>query len=164
MGKVNVKVEGVEKTVQNLKEWQQKKRKAVSGALITVGYKVQATTQARVDRIPVLSNRLRSSITTNWSGSGQPRIGQDGVGQPDGEPGMVVVVGTNVLYSHMQEFGSWGDGPKPTGKMLPMPDRREYEQMTRPPGGFQFLTKAYFEHENEVPRRIEEALKKDEHL
>lgn len=167
MAKVSVKVEGVEKTLANLKKWQVVKRQAVEDVGKVIGFKIERQAKAGC---PVWSGRLRASMSTNWSGSGMDRGrvdgsagGNDGVGQPEGEKGLVTVVGSNVSYAHMQEFGTWGEGPKPTGERLPMP-KRKHEPMPRPEGGFQMLTKAYLSHENEYVKRIEDAVGKDEHL
>lgn len=162
-----VKIEGVEKLLSNLKKWQGIKRQAVADVNKVIGLKIERDAKSGC---PVWTGRLRASMSTNWSGSGMDRgkVGgnagaNDGVGQPEGAPGMVTVVGSNVSYAHMQEYGSWGDGPKPTGERLPMP-KRDHEPMERPDGGFQMLTKAYVAHENEYVKRIEEVVGKDEHL
>jgi phage gpG-like protein len=164
---MDIKLEGVEKTIANLKKWQLVKREAVAGVGQAVGFKIER--QAK-EGCPVWTGRLRNSMSTNWSGSGMDRgrVGgdakaNDGVGQPEGEKGLVTVVGTNVSYAHMQEFGSWGDGPKPTGEAIAMPTRK-HEPTPRPEGGFQMLTKAYLAHENEYVKRIEDAIGKDEHI
>lgn len=162
-----IKVEGVEKVIANLKKWQVIKRQAIEDVNKVVGFKVERQAKAGC---PVWTGRLRSSMSTNWSGSSMNRgqVGgsaksDDGVGRPDGPTGLVTVVGSNVSYAHMQEFGSWGDGPKPTGDTLPMP-KRKHEPMERPEGGFQMLTKAYIANEGEYVKRIEEVIKKDENL
>jgi hypothetical protein len=165
MSKVNVKVEGIEKTLASLKKWQLIKRQAVEDTLKKIGYKVEADTKRGC---PVWTGRLRNSMSTNWAGSGMARgktgggaaKPDDAVGQPAGEKGLVVVVGSNVSYAHMQEFGSWGDAPKP-GPGEPIP-KREHEPWPRPPGGFQMLTKAYMQNENTVVSEIGKIMGKDE--
>ena len=163
---IDAKLEGAEELLKNLKKWQIIKREACAIALKEVGYKIE---RGAKQRCPVWTGRLRSSLTTNWSGSGlgrakgqSPAKSDDGVGQPDGEPGLVVVVGTNVKYAHMQEYGSWGESPKP-GKQLPMP-KRKHEPKLRPWGGFRYLTNAYYEFKNEVMRRLRVIMKKDERV
>jgi HK97 gp10 family phage protein len=167
MSKVNVKIEGVEKTISNLKKWNEDKRRAVSQAAIKTA--IQIASEAKPN-CPKRFGRLRASLTANWSGSGMTRAAasgaggaEDGVGQPDGPPGLVAVAGSNVAYAHMQEFGSWGDGPVPTGKQL-NPPKRDHEPWARPKEGFQFLTRSYIANEGKFIKRVEEALKKDEHL
>lgn len=60
---------------------------------------------------PVITNRLRSSISSNWTGSGlsrgkvtSPAKADDGVGQPTKK--LTGVVGSNVEYSRIVELGS----------------------------------------------------------
>jgi len=161
---IDAKLEGVDDLLKNLKKWQIIKREACAIALKSVGFKVERDAKMGC---PVWTGRLRSSLTTNWSGSGMgrakgqsPAKSDDGVGQPDGEPGLVVVVGTNIKYAHMQEFGSWGDSPKP-GPGMPIP-KRKHEPSARPKEGFQFLTRAYVKNKNEAIKRLREIMKKDE--
>jgi len=164
MSTVNVKVEGIEKTLASLKKWQVIKRQACEDTLKKIGFKVEADAKRMT---PVWTGRLRNSMSTNWSGSGMTKgkvsgtaKADDGVGEPQGPKGLVVVVGTNVLYAHMQEFGSWGEGPKPgPGETMP---KREHEAWPRPQGGFQMLTKAYLQHEGEVGKEIGKIMGKDE--
>lgn len=172
MSKIDIKVEGVEKLIANLKKWQVVKRQAVEDIGKETGYKIEKAAKDKT-AVPILTGRLRASLSTNWAGSNMPRGkvdtaagDNDGVGQPEGPKGLVTVVGSNVAYAHMQEFGTWGDAPKPVGPMIGMPDRREEEAKLgpRPEGGYQFLTRAFVTNRDEYVRRIEEALKKDEHL
>jgi len=164
MSKVTVKVEGVAKTLANLKKWQVIKRQACEDTLKKIGLKVEADAKRGT---PVWTGRLRNSMSTNWAGSGMtrgkvsnPAKSDDGVGEPQGPKGLVVVVGSNVRYAHMQEFGTWGEGPYPApGEKIPT---REHEPWPRPQGGFQFLTKAYLQHEGEVVTEIGKIIKKDE--
>jgi len=164
MSTVNVKVEGIEKTLASLKKWQVIKRQACEDTLKKIGFKVEGDAKRMT---PVWTGRLRNSMSTNWSGSGMTKgkvsgtaKADDGVGEPQGPKGLVVVVGTNVLYAHMQEFGSWGEGPKPgPGETMP---KREHEAWPRPQGGFQMLTTAYTTHVVEVEREIGKIMGKDE--
>ena len=164
MSTVNVKVEGIQKTLASLKKWQIIKRQACEDTLKKIGFKVEGDAKRST---PVWTGRLRNSMSTNWSGSGMTKgkvsgtaKADDGVGEPQGPKGLVVVVGTNVLYAHMQEFGSWGEGPKPgPGETMP---KREHEAWPRPQGGFQMLTKAYLQHEGEVGTEIGKIMGKDE--
>ena len=164
MSKVSVKVEGVEKTLANLKKWQIIKRQACEDTLKKIGFKVEADAKRGT---PVWTGRLRNSMSTNWSGSGMTRgkvsgtaKADDGVGEPRGPKGLVTVVGTNVAYAHMQEYGHWGSGPKPgPGASIP---KREHEPWPRPAEGFQMLTKSYIQHKDEVVTEIGKIMKKDE--
>ena len=54
------------------------------------------------------TGRLRASISTNWSDSGTSRMqGADGVGEPGrNENRFTVVVGTNVFYGPLLEYGT----------------------------------------------------------
>jgi hypothetical protein len=164
MGTVTVRMEGVAKALANLKKYQLIKRQACEDTLKKIGFKVEADAKRST---PMWTGRLRNSMSTNWSGSGMTRgkvsgtaKSDDGVGEPQGPKGLVVVVGTNVLYAHMQEFGSWGEGPKP-GPGEPIP-KREHEPWDRPQGGFQMLTTAYTIHSGEVSREIAKIMGKDE--
>jgi hypothetical protein len=164
MGTISVKVEGIEKTLASLKKWQVIKRQACEDVLKKIGFKIEADAKRST---PVWTGRLRNSMSTNWSGSGMSKgkvsgaaKADDGVGEPQGPKGLVVVVGTNVLYAHMQEFGSWGEGPKPgPGEKIPA---REHEPWERPQGGFQMLTTAYTTHVVEVERDLAKVMGKDE--
>jgi len=100
-----------------LQQYQVVKTGAVKIALKETGFSIEG--DAKRD-CPVDTNRLRSSLSTNWSGSplahgstGSQAMGGDGVGRPVGPPGLVVVVGTNVKYAAAVEFGGiralkWG--------------------------------------------------------
>jgi len=141
---VDVKMEGQEKLLANLKKWQIIKRKACEDVLKEGGFRIQAQAKAVC---PVDTNRLRGSISTNWSGSGMGRgktqgkaQADDGVGQPAGEKGLVVVTGTNVFYAPFVEFG--------TNKM----DGRPY------------LFPAFFSLEPQIQKRIAAVVGKDEKL
>lgn len=164
MGRVDVKVEGIEKTIANLKKWQVVKRQAIEDVTLKTAIQIEGDAKGMC---PKWTGRLRASLSHNTSGSGEGRGkvgpaagGSDGVGEPDGPKGLVAVVGSNVAYAHMQEFGSWGDGPKPTGPTLNIP-KRDHEPWDRPEGGFQFLTTAYTINRNKYIKRVEDVLKKD---
>lgn len=147
MADVTVKLTGTQELLAKLKKWQIIKKEACAIALKEVGFKVE--TQAKANT-PVDSGRLRASISTNWSGSGmsqgktggQAKSG-DGIGQPAGEKGLTVVVGTNVEYS---EFVEWS------------------EKAHHKVGGPHFLFGAYFSYEGEAEKRIATIMKKDENL
>lgn len=159
-----IDVIGLEEALANLKRYGLIKREATKIILKEIGFKIEKQAKRNV---PVWTGRLQSSISTNWSGSDLDRgkVGgkaktADGVGRPEGESGMNVVVGTNVKYAHMQEWGEWGDQPKPvvTEEKLPT---RQHEPTPRPPGGFMYLSRAYNMFLGELTKRVSEVLKKD---
>jgi len=174
MSTINVKVEGIEKTLASLKKWQIIKHQACADVLKKIGFKVEGDAKRNhvADGPMVQTARLVDSLTTNWSGSGMARgkvrsraDANDGVGEPQGPKGLVVVVGTNVKYAHIQELGTWSEegeeGPK-VGPSESLKKRRP--SMPRPQGGFQFLTKAYLQHEGEVGTEIGKVMGKDERV
>jgi phage gpG-like protein len=117
-------------------------------------------------KIPIQTGRLRNSITIAKSGDatakGTPTEPKDAINPPAGPPGLVVAVGSNVKYAHMQEFGSWGEGPKPgKGDYPPKREQDEERRMTRRKGGFLFLTKAYIRNKDSLEKRISQVLKED---
>lgn len=163
--KITVKVRGIDGVKKALAEYQGKSRKELVDKLKIGGLKVEASAK-RDGNIPVQFGRLKASISTNWSGSGMPYGAtggeakqNDGVGQPDGPKGFTVVVGTNVKYAHMQEFGSWGDAPKTGEGEYPSTKGRAHTPTKRPPEGFQYLSKAYHKHEDEIKRDVENSFK-----
>ena len=172
MAASTTKVTGVQEAIANLKKWQVIKRRAIENVVKEIGFKVEAS--AKMDgNIPVDSGRLRASISTNWSGSplsfgktGAQAGTQDGVGRPSGPKGLTVVVGSNVVYAQIQEWGVWNDARKPgKGESTYVNTRkRGHVPRKRPKEGFLFLTKAYKKHQGEVSKRIAAVLKKDETL
>lgn len=161
MGHVSVKVEGVEKTLAKLKKWQLIKRQACEDTLKKIGFTIERDAKILC---PVDTGRLRASLSTNWSGSGNSRgrtekkaQADDGVGQPGGPRGLVVVVGTNVKYAIFVEYGhvaaskmgeeSWTGLNVGVGTIVE--------------GRF-YLTKAYLQHEGEVVTEIGKIMGKDE--
>jgi hypothetical protein len=151
MSKVTVKVEGVAKTLASLKKWQIIKRQACEDTLKAGGFKIERQAKCIC---PVKTGRLRSSISTNWSGSGQQRgkvdskaKADDGIGQPGGPRGLVVVVGTNVKYGRRVEHGFIGQDKL----------GRDYHQEGQP-----YLTPAYLSYEGEIEKDLAKIMKKDE--
>ena len=88
---------------------------------------------------PVISGRLKSSISSNWTGSGlargevqSPAKSDDGVGNPGEEKrGVFVgVTGTNVEYAEKIEMG--GSRKVPQGYLRPAFDRyRDFRKYIR---------------------------------
>lgn len=93
------------------------KPEEIKKEFIKLGFKIEAG--AKRD-CPVDTGRLRSSISTNWSGSGMgkakvgsPAKGVDGVSQPKKGDALVVVnIGTNVEYATYVEMGTRGRPPQ----------------------------------------------------
>jgi len=167
--KITVKLEGVEKCIKNLKKYQMIKREACKTVLKEVGFKVEGDGKKGC---PVDTGRLRSSLSTNWSGNKRPygRVGtkafaNDGVKRPPGPDGLTVVVGTNVPYAFIQEFGYWpSDMPYPkSGAKIPQKGRNK-ESQPRPEDGFRYLTTAFKKNKPEVEKRIKKIFKKKETL
>ena len=145
---VTVKVEGVEKALDKLKWYNVVIRDACQAALKKAGFAIE--TQAKDNLRAIVystppsphykrTGRLLSSISTNWSGSGMSRgktgpqaKSGDGIGQPSGPTGLVVVVGSAVDYSIFVEAG--------TCKMAERP----------------YLYPAFFSKEGEVEKQIKE--------
>jgi len=132
--RMNVKLEGVEKVISNLKKYQVAKRGACEIALKETAFKIEGDAKRKV---AVDTARLKGSISTNWAGSSMNRgrtsgkaKADDGVGRPSGEKGLSVVTGTNVVYAPFQEYG--------TRKMAAHP----------------FVYPAYFMHKDELAKRI----------
>jgi len=83
---------------------------------------------------PVITGRLKSSISSNWSGSGLGRAPieapvpeskpDDGVGEPKEERGVFIgVTGTNVEYGEGVEMG--GSRKVPQGYLRPAFDKHK---------------------------------------
>jgi HK97 gp10 family phage protein len=145
--KIEVKVEGVEQLLKNLKKYQLVKTEACRNILKEVGFRIELQAKDNIRTLgAVKTGRMMSSMSTNWSGStmshgkvGGKAKADDGIGRPDGAPGFVVVVGTSIKeppYPIFVEFG--------TCKMRERP----------------FLYPAYFSHEGDVEKRIKEVMGK----
>jgi hypothetical protein len=159
----NVKVDGVDKAIKNLKKWQLVKRQAVEDTLKRVGLKVERDAKILC---PVDTGRLKASISTNWSGSGRPRgktggkaESDDGVGEPQGPPGLVVVVGTNVKYGKPVEYGHVARSKQ--GEESQSGLAVGVGTIVGPKA---YLTPAYLMHEGEVATEIAKIMGKDEKL
>ena len=155
MSTINVKVEGIEKTLASLKKWQIIKHQACADVLKKIGFEVERDAKIFC---PVKTGRLRSSLSTNWSGSGKVRGRTgDGVGEPQGPQGLVVVVGTNVNYAIHVEYGHVAGSNQGAGSFMGM----GLGVGTIVEGKF-YLTKAYLQHEGEVGTEIGKIMGKDE--
>jgi HK97 gp10 family phage protein len=140
---IGKRTKDISKEVAKIKKFQVVKGEAVRIILKEQGFEVEKTAKRFVTKKKIFkSGRLRASISTNWSGSNiaEGRVGGkaeagDGVGRPDGKPGLVVVVGTNVFYGPFHEFG--------TRKMEARP----------------YLFPAYFAHEKETILRVGRVMK-----
>lgn len=112
--------------------------------LIRTGLEIEGTAK---DYCPVDTGRLRSSISTNWDGSGKKHgdtgnhpdgESSDGVTEPKKQSGDIAVVriGSNVKYAPYIEYG--------TQRMKPQP----------------YLTPAVLEHIPNIGKNIRSALHK----
>jgi len=120
-----VKVEGIEEAVSKLKKYQFIKRDAIKNIMKEIGFKVEADAKKTV---PVDTGRLRASISTAISGqSGHSE--KDKVRTPSGEPGFVVVIGSNVKYAPFVEFGTHKMSARPY--LLPAYHKNQPELKTR---------------------------------
>lgn len=157
---IDFKVEGVEKAIANLKKFALVKREACKTVLKEEGFKIEADAKAAC---PVKTGRLRASLSTNWSGSGKNRgrtgskaEANDGVGQPGGPDGLVVVVGTNVTYGPSVEFGHVAASKQGEGGNAGIGIGIGTVVQGRP-----YLTPAYLSHEGEIEKRLAAVLKED---
>jgi len=137
-------VHGIPEVIANLKKYQLIKTQAIKDRLKKQAFKIEL---AAKEGCPVKTNRLRSSISTNWAGSsmsegktGGQAMSGDGVKKPDGPKDLVYVVGTNVKYGPYIEHG--------TSKMSAQP----------------YLFPAYFMHEGETILAIAAIMKMDVRL
>ena len=135
---VTVKVEGVKELIKNVRAYQFIKKEAIRIALVRGGYKVEL---AAKEMCPVITNRLRSSITTDKSEV----------------QGFVVKVGTNVKYAPYVEHGH----RQTPGRFVPAIGKRLVRDFVP---GKPYLHPALFMFEGEIIKDIKVILKKDEHL
>lgn len=116
--KIKVSLPEAEKkrVIRAVQGYTKEKQQAVRDTLKRAGFKVE--TQAKLNLAAngsVQTGRLRSSVSTNWTGSGQargktslPAKSGDGVSQPTERSGFFVFVGTNVQYARRVEHGFYG--------------------------------------------------------
>ena len=157
MDNVTVKFKGIAQADKNAKEYYKKKIDKVKRVAIKVGYDIERDAKRGV---PVMYGRLQSSLTTSWSGDGPDHSAtKKGVKRPSGSTTKIwVVVGSNIPYSHIQEFGQWGSARKPDRTDY-VPPKRDHEPTPRPREGFLYLTKAYEANKNKVTRDIKKVFK-----
>jgi hypothetical protein len=153
MENITIKIDGLEELKKNVRFYKLLCPEATRKALKIIGFKVETLAkQIITSNESVVSGRTRASVSTNWAGSGmaegktgaQAQAG-DGMGEPPGEKGMVVAVGTNVVYARRIEHGFFG--PDSLGRV--------YAQQGKP-----YLFPAYFTYEGEVMGEIVKEFKK----
>lgn len=147
---IDVKVTGIEDIQSSIKELLFGSAQDVKRGVLRVAMKIERQAKATC---PVLTGRLRASISQNWSGSGKSRgdvepkaNAEDGAGQPPTKPDTFsAVVGTNVKYARRIEFGFMD-----TDKL-----GRKYNQQPNP-----YLYPAYFSYEADVADEVKAELAK----
>ena len=146
---INVRMVGTEKAIKDIKKWTEEKVEEVKTVLLKTGFKVETSAK---EMAPVLTGRLRASISVNWSGSGlnegrvtSPAKKGDGVSQPPGKKGLTVAVGTNVKYARRREHGFVG-----TDSL-----GRRYNESGKP-----YLYPAFFMHEGDIEKGLKKEFKK----
>jgi len=146
---ITVKMVGTEKAVADIKKWTEKQGQEVKKILLKTGFKVETSAK---EGCPVLTGRLRASISTNWAGSGlsEGKTGGkakkgDGVKQPPGSKGLTVAVGSNVKYARRIEHGFVGKDKL----------GRRYNQSGKP-----YLYPAFFMHEGDIEKGLKKEFKK----
>jgi hypothetical protein len=153
---VTIRVKGGEKAIKDIDAYYKKKQPSVEKAIIKTLFKIERDAKGSV---PVMYGRLQSSITSSWSRNGPDHSHREGVARPDAKKDRFTgVCGTNVKYAHMQEFGWWGDAPKPDKGDYP--SKRGHVPAERPKEGFLYLTKAYEKHKDDPAREIRRIFKK----
>ena len=109
---LSMSITGISETLKKMAEMNSKLEKKIVTSAIKAGFKVEADAKYYC---PVDTGRLRSSISTNWNGSGmgEGKIqakaeAGDGIKQPptEGDAIITVVVGTNVKYARAVEMGT----------------------------------------------------------
>lgn len=103
-----ISIIGTEAMVKNLKRASKKVQRKAEEVVLSTAWLVH--NQAKYF-CPVVTGRLRGSISVNWPGSGMDRgkvtgvaLPEDGVGSPEGAiPGFCAATGTNVEYAEPVE-------------------------------------------------------------
>lgn len=152
---VGVKVTGTKLVIENIEKQKKKIKAEVSQVLVKTGFDVERLAKKLV---PVQYGRLKSSISTVWTASGRNFANKDGVTAPPTKlKTFTVKVGTSVKYAHMQEFGHWGDAPKPNKGEYP--SRRKHTPRKRPSQGFLYMTRSYKFHAAKLRNNIRRSVK-----
>jgi len=146
---IEVKMVGTEIAKKDIKKWTKEKTEEVKAILLKTGFKVETSAK---EMAPVLTGRLRGSISVNWSGSGlgegkvkNPAKKGDGVDEPPGPKGLVVAVGSNVKYARRREHGFVGKDKL----------GRRYNESGKP-----YLYPAFFMHEGDIEKALKKEFKK----
>jgi len=147
---IDIKITGIEGIQSSIKELIYGSPEDVKRGVLRVAMKIERQAKATC---PVLTGRLRASISQNWTGSGKTRgdvdpkaTAEDGAGQPITKPNtFAAVVGTNVKYARRIEFGFMD-----TDKL-----GRKYNQQPQP-----YLYPAYFSYEADVADEVKAELAK----
>ena len=135
---VTVKMTGVEDVMSSIKQLAIASPTAVMRGTLRVAEKIERDAKGAC---PVLTGRLRASLSTNWTGSNQSRgkvdakaEADDGVGPPQPKADTFsAVVGTNVEYAPFVEFN---------------------ESAHHEVGSAHYLYTSYFSHKPEVKDEI----------
>lgn len=155
---IGIKTKGLKQLNQNIKEYGKASHRSIEKILLKAGFVTQRDARKRV---PVQFGVLQRSITVNWSISGKNLDNIQGVSEPTFKIGeFKVKVGTNVKYAHMQEFGSWGPGPKAGPGEAPTTKGRSSRKRKRPSAGFLYLTRAFILNEKKVRPMIQAEFRK----
>jgi len=103
-----VELKGTRAMVNNVNRLNKKIQEELRKVILKTAYVVEGDAKRMC---PVLTGRLRGSLSVNWSGSGMnrgktqsPATSEDGVGQPEyGTGKFLAAVGTNVEYAEYVE-------------------------------------------------------------
>jgi hypothetical protein len=152
---ITVKFKGTETVKKNLDKWEKKKLSSLEDECKKTGFDIERDAKMTV---PVMYGYLKASLTTSWP-NGPDYSNIHGIKRPSTEIGVFrVVIGTNVPYAHIQEFGYWGDAPKPIGG--DRPPKRGHIPRKRPASGFLYLTKAYHKNRSLLKGRLKSMMSK----
>lgn len=152
---VTIRLKGGKEAIRDIDAYYKRKQPLVEKSIIKTLFKIEREAKGRV---PVMYARLQNSLTSSWSRTGPDHSHREGVARPDAKKDRFTgVTGTNVKYAHMQEFGWWGEAPKPDKGDYP--PKRDHTPAQRPKEGFLYLTKAYEQHKDEPAREIRRIFK-----
>lgn len=159
---LHLRVVGIDEINKNILQLAIGAPLAVRNGILRAAYMIQRqavlnlTTNGYSPATKVKTGRLKSSISTNWTGSPNERgkVGakakaSDGVGQPQKKgrkDTFSATVGTNVVYGRRVELGFVGRDSL----------GRRYNQAAKP-----YLYPAYFAHESDVGQEVAVEIGKD---